>query len=184
MALLGVTRVRIEEASTKATRYDEILIDEDEDGALFWQPPEEMGVVPWVSVWALVDLGSGEPLLGVPADTPLWLLAEERSSFHATAAGVCGRACLETEASQLAVLVVRPGEEAWSGAVSDGGPGDADGRNDGRLYFDGLGLDVGRLASSAPPDELGAGDVIVGIDWRTLEVLVENAPSSLGTGDK
>jgi hypothetical protein len=107
-------------------------------------------------------------VLAAPAGTPLYEVPFPTRALPAT------RRSLDDGRSGLYVLWVRPASVdldggAWAGVVLDGSGRDGDGAQDRRLQ-----VLLDRLepigASGLPPETLGAGDVVVGIDPASLEI--------------
>ena len=140
----------------------------DADGALRFELDEPVMAH---SVWAAVDLASGEYALASPVGHEL-----ERIDFPAQGLGANAR-FLDSEGRFLDVLLVRPangpdGAEAagfWGVAMGDGAGLDADGEANSRLT-----LDVTRLLaledSPPAPERLRPKDVLIGVDPQTLRV--------------
>jgi hypothetical protein len=125
--------------------------------------------VPAQSVWAVVDLATGELALGAPEGSEL-----REIPFPAAALAADLRA-LQGRYESLDVLVVRPGAAgseglgAWGLFVADGGERDGDGRQDRRLRAS-LSQLLPLGDSPAPPESLVEGDVVVAVDSETLQV--------------
>jgi hypothetical protein len=140
------------------SRLADVVVDEDGDGVV--TVALDRGV-PEQSLWAVVDMASGEYALASPLEGPLREVDPPRGLVGA----LVGRGHLDEQRQRLEVLVVRPGEDtesgAWSGGLDDGGPGDGDGARDGnaRLRLEGLvPIEEGR---AGPPPSFRAGDVVV-----------------------
>lgn len=124
--------------------------------------------VPTYSVWAAIDLGTGELALAAPAGTALHEVPFPARALPAT------RRSLDDGRSGLYVLWARPVSVdtdggAWAGVVLDGSGRDGDGAQNRRLQvlldqLEPLG------ASGLPPAALAAGDAVVGIDPASLEI--------------
>jgi hypothetical protein len=87
---------------------------------------------------------------------------------------------VEDDRGYVDVMVVRPGQGAWSATVGDGGANDDDGAYDGRLV---AALDRMRGVGASPlsaPEHFSPRDVVVVIDANRMEVglrqLVEVQP--------
>lgn len=152
----------------------EHLLTADADGALRWELEE--GLMPR-SVWAAVDLVTGEYTLASPAGHTL-----ERVEPPAEGLGANAR-FLEHEGRYLDLLLVRPaskegGEETaapeetggfWGIALGDGAGLDRDGEADSRMTVDLL--DLQPLGdSSVAPERLRPKDVVIGVDPQSLQI--------------
>jgi hypothetical protein len=149
-------------------RRQEILVDEDGDGAVAWTLGREIAPR---SVWIAVDLATGLHASASPEGTPL-----RRVGWRGRGLGRGGRADRVEDLRAMAeILLVRPGEGAWSLTVGDGSEADDDGATDG-----GLAAALDRLqpvgpGEAAPPSRFHPKDVVVLVDPRSLEVTVVTA---------
>jgi hypothetical protein len=130
--------------------------------------------LPMASVWVVVDLVSGEVALAAPAGNELREIPFPGRGLPASLRR------LDDARPDLHVLWVRTqggaegaggGEAAgaWTGRVHDGSARDGDERQDRRVSAR-LELLEPIGASPPTPEELAAGDLLVGIDTETLEV--------------
>jgi len=123
--------------------------------------------VPMVSLWAVVDLATGQRSVAAPEDMPL-----QQVDFPADGLGEGGPHgvlnLLQLRRDFLEVLVVRPGVGAWGISSGDGGESDADAQPDGRVQVL-LGLTHPIGDSAGAPSSFQRGDVIVVFDPNTLE---------------
>lgn len=128
------------------------------------------------SVWAVVDVESGEWALAAPEGFEL-----RQIDFPGRGIGAAHRT-LRNESRFLEVLVVRPASAlpeaadraaesgVWGRTFGDGGEDDADGATDGAVE-----APIERLrpvgdSPALPPGELRPGDVVVAVDPMTLEI--------------
>jgi hypothetical protein len=162
------------------SRLTEVVLDEDGDGVV--SVPFDGGV-PEDSLWAVVDLTSGEYTLASPAVGPL----REVDPPRGLVASLPGRGEIEDERRRLEVLVVRPGTDgeagAWTGGADDGGAGDGDGRRDGRTQARLERLEPLEEEGPPPPRALRAGDLVVAGDARDLVFWARRLPEDR-TGDE
>jgi hypothetical protein len=146
-------------------RWQEALADDDGDGAARL---ELAFALPWKSVWAAVELGSGELVLGAPEGFALREVA-----FPAGAIEADGRA-LRDSRRYVDVLWARPGHgpEAgvWGAAFGDGGANDGDGAEDGAIRAPASAFAPLAPGGSGPPDRFAPGDTVVVVDRESLEV--------------
>jgi len=148
-------------------RRDEIVADTDGDGVVRLEL--ELPLAQVRSVWAAVDVTSGELGVGVPEGTELLASALPREAIGIDGAG------LTVPVRRWAYLLwVRPGRAAdagvWGTIVGDGGAYDDDGVENRSIR--------GRVESfvaiapreNAPPARLADGDVVLMVDPETLEI--------------
>lgn len=165
------------------SRLSELVVDEDGDGAVSLSYDEG---VPQDSLWAVVDLTSGEYVLASPADGPL----REVEPPRGLARSLPGRGEIGDERRRLEVLVVRPGSGgepgAWTGGAEDGGAGDGDGRRDGRTQARLERLEPLEVEGPRPPRALRAGDLVVAGDAQELVFWAQrlNEEGTGGEGDE
>ena len=169
VALFGIGRDR-QDWTPRVTRLDDLVVA-DGEGAGRVDLDEPVIVR---SVWAVIDVATGEYALAAPEGTEL-----SRVELPAEGLGANLR-FLEREGRFLDVLLVRPesgpeGEESagvWGVAMGDGAGLDRDGEANGRLELD--------LASLYPFGDTGPAplglkprDVLIGVDPQTLEVFAQ-----------
>jgi hypothetical protein len=152
------------------SRRDLVLDDEDGDGVV---RVELEGGVPLSSLFAAVDMATGELAVATPEGSPF-----REVDFPGRGIGAELRT-FEDRRRLLDLLLVRPGggEDAgvWSLSLADGGPGDDDGRQDRSLRA--RTGDFRPVADSPPPPErLAPGDVLIGFDPETLELFSVRLP--------
>ena len=125
--------------------------------------------VPVLSVWAAVDLASGQAAVGTPGSFPLTQIDPSRRRID--------RALdrMEVDVHGLEILFVRPGVGSWRLGIHDGGPQDEDGAYDGSLRAS--------LASLLPDAKVGnaparfqKGDVLVAVDPDDLHLFLLQIP--------
>lgn len=123
--------------------------------------------VPRRSVWAVVDLASGDYALGTPEDYPLRQASLAPEAFDPGPGGGLDR--IRHRHRRLELLLLRPGVGAWTLRAADGGEGDADGAADGTLT---TALDA--LEPLTPAAQVVAallpGDVVVVLDPERMNV--------------
>ena len=168
-ALLGVTREIGEDDYPTVKRHLEVLADEDGDGTIRY--PLAAGV-PVRSVWAVVDLASGDHDSISPEK-----FGERRVNWRGRGLQrrSDGRDAVEDQRTLLELLVVRPQAGAWALRVRDGQDSDGDGRIDGRLQ--GVLEDMEPLAESPePPAVLQKDDVVLALDPSAMEITLVKVP--------
>ena len=138
-------------------RYAEI-VTADGTGVAHWDAEE---TIPWKSVWFIVDLASGEFTSGVPEG-----FVSDEIDFPGRGIGAALNV-LDSEGESKEFLWVRPTVGAWTLTALDGGRNDGDGATDRNIR-----ADVSKFrplgSSPVPPDRFAPGDVLVGIDYRSL----------------
>lgn len=168
-ALLGVTReIGVDDYPT-VKRHLEVLADEDGDGTIRYPV-----AVPQRSVWAVVDMASGDHHSVAPQ-----AFGERRVNWRGRGLErrSDGRDAVEDRRTLLELLVVRPGAGAWALRVRDGQETDGDGRIDGRL--EGVLADMQPLAGSPePPAVLQKDDVVLALDPSAMEITLVKVPRS------
>jgi len=143
------------------------IVSADAGGLAVWASPSP---IPQASVWCAVDLATGRYAIAAPPRflhevTELPLSALRRNGSGATDA-------FELDVASARFLVVRPRTGAWTGQVSDGGPGDTDGKNDGKWHalFENV-LPIGDPKKERPKHLLPH-DVLVLVDSYDLDEFV------------
>jgi hypothetical protein len=152
------------------TRRD-LLADTDGDGVVRFELDR---TVPLQSIWVAVDLASGEAVVGTPEGYPL----RDASEPPGHGRGEPGRPDWVTTGRQmLELLVVRPGQGAWTASLLDGGGDDDDHGADGRLT-----ASLARLhavgASPAPPERFQGKDLVFALDPDRMEIVSERVPAA------
>lgn len=175
VALVALSRVAAD-AIVRVERRDELLTDDDRDGAVRL---EVAGGPAARSVWVAVDLASGGWAVAYPAGYPARVLTLGRAGLAAQAAA------FDQPGSELEVLLVRPGDATsagvWRGALGDGAAGDADVVADGSLRVIPATLD--RLGDRAAPDGFATGDILVLLDPKVLSHAVIAVPPPAAEGE-
>lgn len=168
VAWLTVWRQPDELGVTRVTLLDRRVRDEDFDGAvrLEVEPP-----IARLSVWVAVDLATGEAAAATLEGVPLRWAPEGSVRLPERGPGV------EVGLGRPEMMLVRPGVGAFRARGSDGAHGDAGARGDGRVtvtpaaFRRAVALAGEAQEPRTPPRAFGAGDVLVGIDAGTLEVV-------------
>jgi hypothetical protein len=148
---------------TQVVRRDPVLPDSDGDGVARLDLGRSVAVQ---SIWAAVDLTSGSFAVATPEGTPRREVALPGNSFRRSPRGAVE--ALQDARQFLEILVVRPGEGAWSLSVGDGGASDADLQPDGGVQAALTSMRPLGTAKTAL-DQLLPGDVVVVIDPRQME---------------
>lgn len=174
VALIGAAREPASYISRLAS-YREILTDNDRDGVIQYTPPRG---VAFTSMWVVVSLASGEVALLTPEGFPRVQMKQRGAGRGKAVEAIAGS--LDIGRNEVAMLIVRPGEGAWTITARDGNSADRDGRANGRLRLDLSKLQ--RLAGAAPnpPHALKNGDVVAVLDIESMEYLV----TTVGEGTK
>jgi hypothetical protein len=165
VVLWTVYRERIAGVSTRLGRAHERVTADGTGAARL-----DLGrSVPELSVWAAVDLTTGQATVGTPGSFALTEIdAKGRRIDRAL-----GR--LEVDRHGLEILFVRPGVGSWRLGVYDGGPGDEDGAYDGTLRASLAALLPDAKSGNAPP-KFQKGDVLVAVDPTDLNLFLEQIP--------
>jgi hypothetical protein len=148
---------------TQVVRRDTVLPDSDGDGVVRLDLGRRVATE---SIWAAVDLGSGAFVVATPEGMPRREVALPGNSFRHSPRGAVE--ALQDAREFLEILVVRPGEGAWSLSVGDGGDSDADLQPNGSIRA-ALASMHPIQSSKAAPDQLLPGDVVVVVDPRQME---------------
>lgn len=171
VALFGVGRLSGTPLPAQV-RFAELL---DIDGLGAARYESAYGVPTW-SVWAAVDLASGEVAVAAPAGGELRWREVPRRALRAELDG------LDETRRFLELLLVRPESApgasdgaAWSRGFGDGGEGDDDGATDGKVRVAPWLLDPLGDAPAAP-SRFAPGDVLVAVDPDTLEAWTASVP--------
>lgn len=159
--LFGVAQ-ETEQFLTTIVRREQILTDDDGDGAVIF----ELGrPVAFTSAWVAVDLASGQAAVAVPEGFPRRELAQAPRTAPATLDRV------EVDLLMVDALLIRPWIGAWGRRAGDGGASDADGETNGTIRTALAGM--WSVGDSPPvPETLAPGDVLAVIDPHDLGVAV------------
>jgi hypothetical protein len=162
VAVFGIARRSLEYLE-RVERQEEILLDDDKDGAVMLELAEPL---PPRSLWFAVDLAGGEFRAASPGGFPLRQL-----TLPANAIGTAGDD-LKDRRDFVEVFLARPGVGAGAGAwglsAGDGGESDSDGRQD--RFVKALLAEMVPLAGSPkPPEKMAPGDVLVLVDPNAME---------------
>jgi hypothetical protein len=147
-----------------------LAADDDGDGAV--RLAVEGGI--WtISVWAAVDLETGEYAVAVPPYSPLAAGTFPGQGLALGARGQLNR--FQDRREAVEVFWARKGVGAWRLAALDGTGRDADGAEDGRVA---LQLDEAAPVGESPvaPKRLEGGDVVVAVDPRSFEFFAARVP--------
>src|SRR6185295_15846360 len=122
VAVFGISRRGLEYV-VRVERREEVLLDQDKDGAVTLELGETL---PLKSIWVAVDLTRGEFRVASPAGFPL------RQASLPAGGIAAARNELQDRRDFVEVFLARPGAGAEAGAwglsAGDGGASDADGR--------------------------------------------------------
>jgi hypothetical protein len=157
-------------AGSQIVRREAVVADGDGDGVVRMDLDKP---VPPRSIWAAVDLKTGEYALATPESYPLREVTFAPGTIHPGAGGVDR---LDVDGREFVELfVARPAVGAWALTLWDGAEGDEDGPANRRISGA-----LSRLepvdASPAPPATFKPGDVIVMMDANTMQVAAIRLP--------
>jgi hypothetical protein len=158
--------------SLRASSFEDVVEDTDKDGAVQLDLPRP---VPFRSIWAAVDLTSGEYAIAFPEGFTPTVLNFPVAALHRHDNGQGKPDLLDDRRCAIEVLVVRPGQGAWRQSLGDGDPDDEDGAANGRIDWS---VDKGRAVKNGPaaPADFDPGDVIVVMDPTRLELYATRLP--------
>ena len=148
------------DAVPKRVRHATVVSDDDGDGVVALSPADG---VPLLGIWAAVDMTTGDAALGsrrgyrlIPFDQ------SPEASFKRDESGE-KFSRLEQAGGDIELLVVRPGQGAWTFRIVDGSENDVDYTHNAVVTFP-----LDRLTpleeGDLPPAALHDGDVVVMID--------------------
>jgi hypothetical protein len=130
----------------------------------------DLGVgVPELSVWAAVDLTTGQSAIGTPGSFALTAIDPAARRIDRA----LGR--LSVDRHSLELLLVRPGVGSWRLAIHDGGPDDEDGVYDGSLRASLAAMLPDGKTGNAPLQFL-KGDLVVAVDPTDLRLFTLQIP--------
>ncbi|HEV7920349.1 MAG TPA: hypothetical protein VGR02_06110 [Thermoanaerobaculia bacterium] len=145
-----------------------IVRDDDGDGTVRYEPPQG---VPRQGIWGAVDFATGAVQLGSRPGYRLMLLDEPLERSLQAQDGSARLDRFERAVAFAEILVVRPGQEAWTLTASEGGENDDD-----HFANDNLVVPVDHLIALSPggkaPVRLQAGDVVLLIDTDNMRAAV------------
>jgi hypothetical protein len=163
----AVWKERIQDAWTNIESFEGFEEDTDADGEITIELDR---APPLLSVWVFVLPESRSILVWTPPDYPLRAIETELNQTLARFRP--GRRNLEVPGKNIEWTLFRPDKGVWRGKVYDGTEEDEDGKPDGRTR---IALDrlVGvERALGPPPEVLTPGDLLIGVDVRTMRFLV------------
>lgn len=118
-----------------------------------------------ISIWIAVDNTTGAYAVAMPPGSPYAPIDVPPNALRRNGKGELFK--IDMPLAIFDLVLVRPGEGAWSGTIADGGSKDDDPRPNGRSAGD-----IAKLlplgSSGPPPDRLRKGDVLIGIDPMSL----------------
>ena len=169
VVFFGVAREGQGYRTRVVTRY-ETVEDLDRDGVVGL---ELDAAVAFRSIWAAVDLTSGEYVVASPAGYAPTEVKFPTAGLRDQADGKLDR--LEGRGYSLEVLVARPGLGAWHLSLGDGDPDDEDGVANGRIEW---AVGKGRPVKGDPPAPLdfSPGDVVIAMDPTRMEIYAARMP--------
>lgn len=175
VAWLALDR-RVLASASYLEEHARVTADDDGDGAVLL--PLAEGIPPQ-SVWAAVDLASGEPVVAAPSGSRA---REIQLPATALQHGAGGRLDRIVKAGRLVhALLVRPEVGSWKLVLGDGGTADDDGQANGSVAFVLSQLEPMTADGPPPPEELAGGDTLVLLDPDDLSYAVVRV-SAPGTG--
>ena len=152
------------EGWARNTRFiAEQIVDADGDGVVTYTP--DSGFIPRRSVWAIVDVETGNRITSSP---PGFRLARAELPAQLLIPGTGGESdSVDLPGRSLLVIVERRSQGFWAQRVSDGGVLDADGDHDGsvRVPLDAL---FPLEGSPPPPTSFQRWDLVVAIDTDAM----------------
>jgi len=150
---------------SQIVRREGVLLDDDKDGTARIELAEP---VPSRSIWAAVDLKTGQYKLATP---PGYLLSEAQFPPDTVRPGASGKLDQLFSGGRDLVdfFVARPAVGAWALTVWDGAGMDEDGPSN-RQVSSAFGKMEPAGEGPPPPDGLKPGDVVIVIDPNAMEV--------------
>jgi hypothetical protein len=157
VALMGLATVR-NGLLLQDLEFEEYLVDSDLDGVVRYDIGQP---VPYRSLWAVAGLATGEYTI-VTGGFPL---REMEISDQALLVGAPGQLRkLRHTRAQVKVLLVRPGEGAWTVRAHKGGPMDDERGNGVPGFSTSLEKFATLVPGAVPPKNFKPRDVVVVID--------------------
>ncbi len=161
----SVYRERVAGISTRVGRFHQRVAADAGGSARL-----DLGVgVPELSVWAAVDLATGQSAIGTPGSFALTTIDPSARRIDRA----LGR--LAVDRHSLELLLVRPGVGSWRLAIHDGGPDDEDGAYDGSLRAS-LAALLPDAKSGEAPRQFLKGDLVVAVDPTDLQLFTLQIP--------
>lgn len=142
------------------------VADEDGDGIVAFTAA---AVVPWNAVWLVVDAKNGALAAGTRDGVTDRSTSQRRTVAKKDAAGEWVQ--LSHERSWLELLVVRPGDAAWTLTAMRGGAADVE-RKGGAAFDTPVELFRGLTPQAQELKRLKKDDVVVAIDPQRVEYFV------------
>jgi hypothetical protein len=152
-------------STRRLKRHAAVVADSDRDGTVLYELPE----ISRFSLLFVVDAKTGEYAV---------FRAEGVDAIEHDLRGKTWRAGLEDfdlHADVLEVLVVRPGEGAWTTSAMEGGANDGDGRRNGKFRLKVRDMDPIVTTNNKPQSKVRRNDLLIMIDARTLAYAVRPA---------
>ena len=178
VVVYGISRRAGEGGIRQRVEHEALLVDDDGDGQVTF---EMDAPVDYHSIWVAVDRSSGAYAVDVPLGSPRREVAFPGRGPEEGSRGQLNR--LRHEGFGFVhLLLVRPGERAWTVTAADGGPLDADGS-----FADGILLEIDQSravageggveeGTAAPPERFAPGDVVVVIDSDRMSFYAARLP--------
>lgn len=141
------------------------LRDDDGDGIVTLP-----GDVSYVSVWIAVDYKTGTVAVGAPEGVEPWVRPISDHFYRKDADEQI--LALEQDLYRMSLLLVRPGQGAWSLRAREGSESDHDKQDNGKLlmaFEDAKPLEEGKERA---PKHLKAGDVVIAVDLGQYDIFV------------
>lgn len=154
-------------------RWDEVIVADAEGKAVLAVP---YGVPP-VSVWCVVDGGTGTVGVASPSDSA-WprSFGEESRPINEADGKTVG---VDLPSREITVLFVRPGVGAWHRLVFDGGSGDQDAAANTRISLAFSDLEAVGTEGKAPTHGQPL-DSVLSVDPETFRYWVWKQPAAAG----
>ena len=178
VVVYGISRRAGEGGIRQRVEHEALLVDDDDDGQVTF---EMDAPVDYHSIWVVVDRFSGEYVVDVPPGSPRREVEFPGRGPEEGSRGQLNR--LRHEGFGFVhLLLVRPGEGAWTVTAADGGPYDSDGS-----FADGVLLEIDQAravagedgveeGTAAPPERFAPGDVVVVIDSDRMSFYAARLP--------
>ena len=151
---------------SRVVRREWVILVDDKDGIARVELDQP---VPPRSIWAAVDLKSGDYELGTPGDYPLRQAQLPPGSVLPGASGKLDR-LFAGGRDLVDFFVARPAVGAWALTVWDGAGDDEDGPSNRQISSAFAKMEPAG-EGPPPPDELKPGDVVIVMDPNAMEVM-------------